>query len=315
MATTALGIMQDSEGAGVDPLTHRRIIKARWTNPGIITGIGVSGTSGLTYQVGAGNAVLCRAESDGYTEAYWEGGQTPAVAVGDPSNPRIDTVWLRANDLQQGDPDNRVQVGVTQGTPAASPVAPDAPDGCLAIAAMLVSAAATSTAKATQTTQREFAIPYGATLGLLGSYHDTTNGSFDTTRMSKSLRCAVQVTVPTDRLLELRFTASVASGGEYGTDDYTNWYHAFALDGTEVPYSGGEVYLNNTTCETYTWTHVVEATAGVHSVAAVTAWVSGTDAPIRRAGTYESQGSGSAAKFAGTFPGLLLEVWDRGVAS
>lgn len=314
MATTALGIMQASDGAGVDPLTHRRIIKSHWANTGIVSGLEVTGGSGLTYNVSAGNAVLSRSNSDGYTEAYWEGGTTDAVSTGDPSNPRIDTVWLKAYDAQQGDPDNRVHVGVTQGTPSSSPVAPSAPSGCLAIARMRMPAGATSTSSAQQTTARDYAIPYGSTLGLLASYRDTANGAFDTTRMSKSFRCSVQVTVPTDRLLELRFTASVASGGDYGSDDYTNWYHAFALDGTEVQYSGGEVYLNNTTCETYTWTHVVEVAAGVHSVAAVTAWVSGTDAPIRRAGTYVSQG-GSATGFSGTFPGLLLEVWDRGVAS
>lgn len=313
MATTALGIMQDSEGAGVDPLTHRRIIKARWTNPGIVTGIDVSGTSGLTYRVGAGNAVLCRAESDGYVEAYWEGGQTPAVAVGDPSNPRIDTVWLRANDLQQGDPDNRVQVGVTQGTPAASPVAPDAPDGCLAIAAMLVPAAATSTATATQTTQREFAIPYGATLGLLGSYRDTTSAKFDTKLRARTTRCKVMVTVPTDRLLELRFTASVYCSGSAAADHHTSWYVGFLLDGTEIDGSGGEIWLNTETCETQHRTQIVEVQAGTHALAVVTAWVSGQACPGARYGAYDIQG-GDVASFRGTFAGKLLEVWDRGVA-
>lgn len=313
MATTALGIMQDSSGAGVDPLTHRRIIKARWSNPGIISGLEVTGGSGLTYNVSAGNAVLSRSSSDGYTEAYWEGGSTPAVSTGDPSNPRIDTVWLKADDVQQGDGDNRVKVGVTQGTPSSSPVAPSAPSGCTAIAEMRMPAGATSTSSAQQTSEREYAIPYGANLGLLASYRDTTNGVIDSTKQKRSTRCAVKVTVPTDRLIDLRFVASVASSGTYGSDQYTNWYVSFLLDGSEIQYSGGEMLLSNLTCETRERTFTVPVDKGTHTIAVSTAWVSGTNAPSVRAGTY-SEAGGSAAGFQGTFPGMKLEVWDRGVS-
>lgn len=313
MATTALGIMQTSDGAGVDPLTHRRIIKARWSNPGIISGLAVTGGSGLTYNVASGNAVLSRSSSDGYTEAYWEGGATPAVSTGDPSNPRIDTVWLKANDAQQGDPDNRVHVGVTQGTPSSSPVAPAAPSGCTAIATMMLPAGATSTSAAQQTSERSYAIPYGATLGLLASYRDTTNGVIDSVKQQRATRCAVQVNLPTNRILDLRFIASVSSSGDYGSSDYTNWYVSFALDGTEVEYSGGEMLLSNLTCETHERTVTIDVTKGVHTIAVYTAWVSGTDAPLVRAGQYSDIG-GSAAGFPGTFPGLKLEVWDRGVS-
>lgn len=313
MATTALGIMQDSNGAGVDPLTHRRIIKARWSNTGIISGLEVTGGSGLTYNVAAGNAVLSRSSSDGYTEAYWEGGATPAVSTGDPSNPRIDTVWLKADDIQQGDSDNRVKVGVTQGTPSSSPVAPSAPSGCTAIAEMRMPAGATSTSSAQQTSEREYAIPYGANLGLLASYRDTKNGTIDSVKQQRATRCAVSVNLPTNRLLDLRFIASVSSSGTYGSDDYTNWYVSFALDGKEIEYSGGEILLSNLTCETHERTVTVEATKGTHTIAVYTAWVSGTHAPLVRAGKYSDIG-GSAAGFPGTFPGLKLEVWDRGVS-
>lgn len=312
MATTALGIMQTSDGAGVDPLTHRRIIKSHWANTGIVSGLKVTGGSGLTYNVSAGNAVLSRSDSDGYTEAYWEGGSTPAVSTGDPSRPRIDTVWLKAYDAQQGDPDNRVHVGVTQGTPSSSPVAPSAPSGCLAIARMRMPAGATSTSSAQQTTARDYAIPFGASLGRLGYYHDTSSGNFDTTRMQKSTRCAVKVNLPTDRLLDLRFTASVACSGSEG--QHTNWYVAFALDGSEVDYSGGESYLNTDTRQVVQRTYTLEVPAGTHTLAVLTAWVSGDAAPSVWAGKYSEQGGGSASSFTGTFPGKIFEVWDRGVA-
>lgn len=313
MATTALGIMQTSDGAGVDPLTHRRIIKSHWANAGIVSGLNVTGGSGLTYNVSAGNAVLSRSDSDGYTEAYWEGGTTGAVSTGDPSNPRIDTVWLKAYDAQQGDPDNRVHVGVTQGTPSSSPVAPSAPSGCLAIARMRMPAGATSTSSAQQTTARDYAIPFGASLGRLGYYHDTSNGTFDTTRFQRATRCAVQINIPTDRLLDLRFTASVACSGS--GDQHTSWYVAFMVDGVEVEYSGGEFWLNTETCETVQKNFTVEVEAGTHTIAVVTGWVSGEVAPLVRSGSYTIQGGTSAqGNFTGTFPGKIFEVWDRGVA-
>lgn len=313
METTALGIMQDNEGAGVDPLTHRRIIEARWANPGILSGLAVTGGSGLTYGVSAGNAVLSRSASDGYTEAYWDGGQTPAVSVGDPSNPRIDTVWLKANDVQQGDGDNRVHVGVTQGTPSSSPVAPSAPSGATAIAAMRVPAGATSLSGATQTTQRQYAIPYGATLGLLASYRYSTNGAFDTTKYKKTTRCAVQVTVPTDRLVDLRLSCSASGSGT--REQVCNWYAAFIIDGQEVEYSGGEFQLDGITCETHQRTHTVELTKGTHTIGIVSGWVSGDVAPTLRAGYYNDLSGSAQGKFSGTFPGMILEVWDRGVAA
>lgn len=120
MATTALGIAPDSSGAGVTPLTHRQIIRAHWANTGIVSGLDVSGRGDLTYSVGAGMAVCSRGDADGYTEAYWAGGQTPAVSATG-SQPRIDCIWIRANDPTQGDADNHVVIGVTQGNASATP--------------------------------------------------------------------------------------------------------------------------------------------------------------------------------------------------
>lgn len=311
MATTALGVMQDGDGNGVDPLTHRRIIMGRWENTGIVSGLSVSGTSSLTYQVSAGNAVLSRGDSDGYTEAYWEGGTTDAVSAGDASRPRVDLVWMRANDAQQGDADNRVHVGVTEGTASASPVAPGCPSGCVELAQMLVPAGATSTASATNNADQNYAVPYGASLGQLAYYRDTTSGDIDSTSRVKTTRCSVSVTVPTDRLVELRMTASVACRGV--DPQYCSWYTSFSVDGSELPYSGGEFYLNCLTCEALQRSFTTELAAGTHSVAVLTAWVSGTAGPMVRSGSYSEEG-GSASGFSGSFPGIILEVWDKGVA-
>ena len=55
--TTALGVAPDSTGRGVDPPTHRRIIKAHWENVGVVCGLDVTGRTDLRYNVAAGVAV------------------------------------------------------------------------------------------------------------------------------------------------------------------------------------------------------------------------------------------------------------------
>lgn len=313
MATTALGIMQDASGNGVDPHTHRKCIQARWGNVGIVTGLAVTGRSDLKYNVAAGVAVTSRSSSDGYCEAYWEGGQTPAVAAGNASNPRIDLVWIKANDLQQGDDDNRVHVGVTSGTPSASPKAPACPAGCTPIAYMKLPANATSTSGAQASGSRPFATPYGATLGRIGYYHDTSKGNVDTKLRAKSTRYSRSVNLPTDRVVELVFTASAYCSGD-ADDDNSSWYVAFVMDGDEIAYSGGEFYLNTQTCQTVQKRFIIEVPAGSHSFAVVTAWTSGEACPAVRSGSYSSQDPSASTSFSGTFPGRIFEIWDRGIA-
>ena len=310
---TALGIQQLEDGTGLDPVTHRRIIKAHWHNVGIVNGLEVKGRSDLRYNVSAGMAVVSRSDSDGYAEAYWEGGQTGAVSTGDPSNPRIDTVWIKANDKQQGDSDNSVIVGVTQGTPSSSPVPPSLPVGCVALANMRVPAGATSTGSAQLSSERDYAIPYGSNLGLLKDYRDTTTGNFDTTKYKKTTRCQCKINVPTERLLDLRFTASVASSGS--SDQHTNWYVSFSVDGQEVDYTGGEFYLNPITHEAKQRTATIRVSEGTHNIGVITGWVSGEACPHAMAGRYEDLSGSASDKFSGTMPGKYFEIWDRGPVS
>ena len=301
MATTALGIMQDSAGNGVDPHTHRKIIQARWSNPGVITGLSVTGGSGLTYSVSAGCAVVTRGESDGYAEAYFEGGSTPAVSAGDPSNPRVDLVWIKANDIQQGDDDNRVHVGVTSGTPAASPVAPSAPAGCLPIASMLVPAGATSTASAQMDSERDYAIPYGATLGLLGENVDTRDMIGDSVAGAWHYENAVEFTVPTARLVELIYSCTF-SNTPSNSGDFLSWgVAAFQIDGEDVPHSGTEWQATNNVWEDHEVSCLVEVSAGTHVARVRNGKFSGSP----------SNGGGLDAER----KGRTLRVWDRGVVS
>ena len=311
METTALGIAQDESGAGVDPLTHRRVIESHWCNAGIVRGLEVSGTDGLTYHVSAGNAVVSRSGSDGFAEAYWDGGDTPAVGAGDPSNPRVDLVWLRANDPQQGDDDNRVHVGVAQGTPSVSPAAPEAPAGCLAIATMMVPAAATSTSSSQMTSERTYAIPYGSTLGLLGSTRLTYEGPGDYGDGGRDYyEMSTTFTVPTDRLVEFRFAACACAAS--ATDpsqptldplDAAAWYVGIQLDGNDVPGGGGQFQVFRA-WEPVTLSAIAEVSAGTH---------------VARTRNHRVQWGNNVyfvchTDATQTYQGKTLEVWDRGVA-
>lgn len=311
MSTTALGIMQDSAGNGVDPLTHRRIIKGRWANTGVIEGLEVTGTSTLAYRVGPGNAVLSRGDSDGYTEAYWEGGTTPAVTAGNASNPRIDLVWMRANDLQQGDPDNHVEIGVAEGTPSASPIAPSVPSGCTEIAQMRLPAGSTTTANATANANVSYAISYGSTLGLLGSTQDTTTRSLAPSSGTYTTACSTSFTVPTDRLVELDLNIAARSlrsdgstGGEWLNYAFLMLY--LQMDGSNVE-GGSTCFVCFRAAQTFQLHTVCEVSAGTHT------------ARVRY--YFSDEGSWGRIVYQDTdalwddrWCGTILRVWDRGIA-
>ncbi|KAA8828322.1 hypothetical protein [Bifidobacterium tissieri] len=237
---TALGVAPDKNGNGVDPLTHRRIIMGRWAATGVIRGLDVSGRSDLRYNVSEGNAVCSRADSgaDGYTEVWWPGGQSPAVPAGDPSNPRVDVVWVRANDPTQGDADNQVTVGVSVGTPAASPQFPSTPDGAVWVGSRLVPAGMTSTQGAQSYAPQYYAIPYGASLGRLGyaENNQTLEQAFDDTWY---VQCtATTGNLPTERLVDVVWTARASSSD---ASRIASYYVKIQDNGVDVTDGGDEV--------------------------------------------------------------------------
>lgn len=310
MTTTAFGIKQMANGEGTDPITLRRIIKAKWVNTGIITGLTVTGRNDLRYNVSAGAAVVSRSDSDGYAEAYWEGGQTEAVSTGDASNPRIDSIWVKANDVQQGDDDNYVTVGVTQGTPAASPVAPVVPTGCLVVAEMKVPAAATSTSSAQMNSDRDYAIPYGATLGLLGENVNTADLFGNPTPRFWYYENQVSFYVPTDRLVELVYSCTFtnAENQTIGAGGWISWgVAAFQIDGVDVPHSGTEWQASNGVWEDHQVSCIVEVSAGQHTARVRNGLMSHQYEAGRPYFRYSDNDEVS-------YKGRILRVWDRGIA-
>ena len=151
---------------------HRHIISAQWASDGIIQGLTVTGGTGLTYTVSAGTALRrfsLTAQKGEAVLADWPGGATPAVAAGNAGLSRYDVIWLRAHDLDKGDADNQVVLGVTQGTPAADPDVPldQVPSDVVRLAAMLVPAGMTQTKSCSADGAERYAMPYGASKGLI----------------------------------------------------------------------------------------------------------------------------------------------------
>lgn len=240
MATVALGVANDGE-TGTTPLAMRKIQSMQWSHTGVVDGLKVTGRQGASYAVAQGVAVLCRdspagggvtgalSSADGFSIAYWEGGQTPTVSPNPGSLPRLDAVWLKACDIQLGDEDNLVHVGVTEGVPASTPSAPTAPPGTLLLAVMRVPAGATDTSGATAQTVVDRAVPKGASLGVLVDRVDTTQRTV--TRGNPYTFASATVHLPTDRLLSVTVMVSVQAVSPANDSRVGSGYAQCRIDG------------------------------------------------------------------------------------
>lgn len=314
--TTALGVAPVKSGdasVGVSPLTHRRIIDAQWSSTGVLTGLDAAGRTDMRYNVSAGVAVVARDDgADGCTIAYWAGGQTPEVKPGDPSNPRVDSIWVKANNPEHGDTDNQVVIGVTSGVASANPVAPDVTSGGLVIGTRLVPAGATSTSSTTQFWPQRHAIPYGASLGRLAYNVRNYEGPANVSDAGKDYyENSVQFYVPTRRLVEFRFSAIAASCRHddpskptESATDMACWYVGVQLDGKDVPGGGGQFQVSRA-WEPVQLNVLAVVDEGVHTARTRNHRVQWGENVYFICHTDSSQ----------TYPGRTLEVWDRGVVA
>lgn len=267
MSTVALGIAPDINGAGVTPLAHRHILAAQWANTGLVDGMNVTGRNDLRYNVSAGVAVCSRGETDGKTIAYFEGGQTGAVAAGDPSNPRIDIVWVKANNaLEYKDPDNYVTVGVTQGMPGANPPEPTIPAGATMLRKMKMPAGATSTSSAIQMWSADYAIPYGASLGKIAEnwMRQDYHGSNEVKKFFYEQQ--VEFDLPSDRMLELEFKCNMSAYGvAYNdTSKRCEWAMGFQIDNKDLDHSCAN-FISYGAWETHETSYVTAVSKGHHT--------------------------------------------------
>lgn len=122
--------------------------------------IGTSSTTGLTVAndfgvtptttpsmavvVEPGYAALARTGDAPYVVANIAN-QTLTVATSNPTNPRLDLVYLQVLDAVAGDASTATQVGIVTGTPAGTPVLPSLPSTGVCIPIVQVAVAANAT--------------------------------------------------------------------------------------------------------------------------------------------------------------------------
>lgn len=312
MAHVALGVA-NSGTTGTTAQDFRLMLGALYQNAGIISGLKVTGGSSMAYTVASGVAVCTRGASDGKTLAYWPGGSV-ATTANSGGNPRIDSIYLVAHDLSHGDADNSVAVGVAQGTPAASPVAPSIPAGATLIATMSVPAGATTTAQASQTGSTIYAIPYGSTLGILGETTNTANAAGDTHPDVTYEQESVSFFLPTDRIVDITYTAcfSSSSGSEWCS--WGIW--AFLVDGKALSGTTAEWLARDGVWETHSYSRKVELAAGNHTVTVRNGLFSHSAdgvGPVFHYGDIGDTSSGSVQNpKKGGYPGRTLRVTDIG---
>lgn len=300
--TTALGVsaVRTADGGwqGCSAHAHRKLLQARWASTGIVCGLGVSGSDTLMYQVAEGVAITSRTDADGVMEAYWAGGVTPEVEANQSSNPRIDCIWLQAhNEKELKDGDNLVVIGVTSGTPAASPVKPEPPAGVTVLSYMQVPANSTSLASARRVDEIDYATPYGVAMGYVAGSQlkqDTTLGT-KTTEF-----CRTQINLPTDRNLECVVTICASAAGAGGAGDLSKASEVrgqLYIDGAAV----GDYfnYCFRGAWETFQYRVNVFCGRGVHTVSLK---------------LYVGYGVNASIHYNGAWPGVKLGIKDEGVA-
>lgn len=313
MSTTALGVSPDSDGNGVTPRVHRKIIGAQWQSPGIITGLQVSGNTSLSYNVSEGVAVCEKNSDDGRTLAYWQGGNTPTVQAGDPTYARIDVVWITANNKPEyNDSDNSVHVGVTSGTPSASPVEPAVPDGAIKLMAMLLPAGATSTQSATRRDSYDYAIPFAGNLGRLGENWWKQDMKGSDVRGKHYYEQPISFTLPTDRLVEFDFQCNY-SNSKYGGNDPNakpcEWAVEFQLDGKDLDHAGFN-FVSYGSWENHQAQYTCVVEAG-HHTARLNTWLQyGDGAPWFH--YHDSLGDGGSGD---PWVGRRFQIFDRGAVA
>ena len=176
-----------ADGTGTTPADLQRIVGAQYASSGILPtgGVTVSGTSSMAYRVTAGAVVLKTAAGLGmlYPVETQTVNTIPAPATGS----RTDRVVMNTDGL----------VYVTQGA---------APAGGITLGLFTVPAGITATTAAQQSADRNFAIPAGASLGVLASWTDP--GGVTTTTASQT-RATARVYLPSDRTVRIDLSATV----------------------------------------------------------------------------------------------------------
>ena len=190
------------DGTGTTPTDLQRIVGAQYVSSGILPngGLTVEGTSGMAYKVNSGACFMWVSSSSRLGMLVPVEGTTVNTIPAPSTGSRIDTVYV----------DGDGAVRVVQGTTI---------PGGVAIARFTVPAGITATTAAQQSLDRHFAIPTGASMGLLHRFHDPASGVAGNT--SPMTLGAGRFNLSSDSWV--RFDLTHCIGGESGEATVMRW--------------------------------------------------------------------------------------------
>lgn len=248
--TRSPGVRPDGT-RGTNPREMRRMLAAFTHNgaPGIITGLGVSGTSGWAYQVAAGWVATRRSTTDGLN--IWSNDAPISVATtpAPGSGSRIDRIYALHNDIDQGDATSEPEIGVVQGTASGSPSAPALPTGAIEIARKVVAAGDTDTSSgaAVSSSDASFA-------RMMNQPYAEAVGTVTITPAEGGAAATQAVSFPAGRFrVAPRVMLTMTSGMTAGTT-VNYWVQSVTADGAVIGVS-----RSNTTNVSLVW-HAIQMT-------------------------------------------------------
>lgn len=269
------------DGTGTTPLDLQRIVGAQYSTSGILPtgGVTVSGTSSMAYKVTAGAVILKTTAGLGLLYAIEE--QTVNTLPAPSTGTRQDRVVM----------DRNGGVYVTQG---------GAPGGGITLGLFTVLAGITSTMAAQQSVDRNFAIPAGASLGLLHRFHDPANnvrGNPAAMTLGNG-----RFALPSDRLVRFDMTHCISAmqDKDPDTESAAIRWRVYIDSVLEVAFTTRATWKNP---QTNFMSFSKALSEGAHTVHYIQDQIEG-------AATGFMHHKGTAA----AYPGNRFEVWDAGVA-
>lgn len=253
--TTGFGVdpVVDGSGnptAGMSALDVRKVFGGLFPIKGIITGGVVSTTGGLNYTVSAGVAAI----DAGSGEVVLAPIPAGTVATGAVTANRTDIVYAKQNYVADGNVE--VVLGVASGT------SPTLPARAVALKTFTLASGITKTSDAVSSGGVDYAIPYGASLGLLHSHRNTALGTF-TAMQTFGVGTFY---LPTDRRVRVNLQTNLSANGAVGFDNskYCEVYFNIITDGIQTwRWNTPGLHQSNAT---FGWTDMITLNKGWHTI-------------------------------------------------
>lgn len=210
---TGFGIGPDVRGNGTTPEDIQRITSAEYIWAGILNRCTVTGTTGMSYKVEGGAAVIQVGPAAKVKVPVFE--QTIPTTAAPTVGSRTDIVYVKQN-FPATDGDNAVVVGVGQTLPA----------NALELDRFTVPAGVTSTNQCQRVGNPIFARPVGGQFGVLYSYTDTDKTVRGPDYVGK--KGAGSFNLWTDSDLDIILTSTIANAAV--NDNYGSVFYRIFVD-------------------------------------------------------------------------------------